>query len=65
MTSYYSKGVTKVKYEVAHIDDHNRTQPWFILETFLTTDGHRTRVCDGFYTTKAETHHMAELKANG
>lgn len=30
------------------------SHPWFICETVLTSDGPRTRICNGRYKTEAE-----------
>lgn len=32
------------------------SRPWFICETVLTSDGPRTRICNGRWKTREEAH---------
>lgn len=37
-------------------------RPWFIIERVATSDGVRTRVCDGFWATKREAQQHCDWK---
>lgn len=41
----------KPKLQIAQIITPNEKNKWFLLETTVTTDGFRTRVCDGRWDT--------------
>lgn len=46
-------------YQLAEVVSMSHTEtlpskPWFIVETYLTSDGPRTRICDGKWATRAE-----------
>lgn len=36
--------------------------PWFIIEWTPTSDGMRTRICDGWYASKAEAQKSCDWK---
>lgn len=38
-------------------------KPWFVIETNLTSDGPRTRICDGRWGTKEEA--FADVQSIG
>ena len=38
------------------------SKPWFIVETYHTSDGHRCRICDGRWKTFNEAQSFVEMK---
>lgn len=37
-------------------------KPWFVIETTVTSDGPRSRICNGFYAERNEAKFEAELR---
>ncbi len=37
-------------------------RPWFIIEPVATSDGVRTRICDGWYASEAEAQKACDWK---
>ena len=57
----------KPLFQLAHIvsmrpDGSEEPKPWFVLETRITSDGMRTRICDGRYKTRQGAAASMELK---
>jgi hypothetical protein len=46
----------KLKLEVAQLVSIWSSKPFFLVETNITSDGPRTRVCDGRWATQDEAH---------
>lgn len=51
-----------MRFKIACCVDLRVDKPWFILETVQTSDGPRTRVCDGFYLTRAAAEEELRVK---
>jgi len=39
--------------EIAKLENGGM-KPWFIIEKYATSDGVRTRICDGWYSSRAD-----------
>lgn len=37
-------------------------KPWFIVESYATSDGVRTRICDGWYGSRVEAQNVCDWK---
>lgn len=48
--------------EVAKLETSGTHRPYFIIERVATSDGVRTRVCDGFWASKKEAQDHCDWK---
>jgi len=42
--------------------ENGSAKPWFIIEKYATSDGVRTRICDGWYFNKADAQFACDWK---
>ena len=55
------KPIFQIAKLVSGLSVHMR-RPWFIMETRLTSDGPRTRICDGRWETEEEAQTLLAQK---
>ena len=48
--------------QVAKLEGAGLHRPWFIIEHYVTSDGVKVRVCDGFWPTKREAQERCDWK---